>query len=73
MPRKDGLSKKLHWNMIFLVLSGDMFFFFEKINIAFQEVKLLAENLCKSWKIEYFLKVEGCLIQKREKISIRVW
>ena len=49
------------------VLSG-----LEKINtIAFLEVKLLAENPCKGWKIEYFPKVEDLLIQKRGNISIR--
>ena len=32
---KDGLSKKLHWNMIFLVLSGKMFFFLPE-NIFFR-------------------------------------
>ena len=44
----------------------------EKINIiAFLEVKLLAENPCKGWKIEYFLKVEDHVNQKRGNISIR--
>ena len=31
MPRKDALSKKIRWNMMFLVLSGKMVFFFRKI------------------------------------------
>ena len=32
MPLQDGLSKiKLHWDMIFLVLSGKMVFIFQKI------------------------------------------
>ena len=31
IPRKDDLSKKSHWNTIFLVLSGKMKFFFRKI------------------------------------------
>ena len=44
----------------------------KKINsIAFLEVKLLAENSCHGWKIEYFSKVEDQLIQKRGSISIR--
>ena len=44
----------------------------EKLNsIAFLEAKLLAENPCKGWKIEYFPKVESFLIQKRGNISIR--
>ena len=44
----------------------------EKVNsIAFLEAKLVAENLCQGWKIEYFQKVEDHLIQKRGKISIR--
>ena len=44
----------------------------EKINsVAFLEKKLLAENRHKGWKIEYFPKVEGLLIQKRGNISIR--
>ena len=44
----------------------------KKINsIAFLEVKLLAENPCQGWKIEYFPKVEDHLIQKRGNISIR--
>ena len=38
-------------------------------SIAFLEVKLLAENPCKGWKIEYFPKVEGLLIQKFGNIS----
>ena len=43
-----------------------------KINsMEFLEVKLLTENPCKGWKIEYFPKVEGLLIQKRGNISIR--
>ena len=37
---------------------------------AFLEVKLLAENPFTGWKIEYFPKVEGLLIQKRENIFI---
>ena len=45
---------------------------FEKVNSkAFLEVKLLAENPCQGWKIEYFPKVEDHLIQKRGNISIR--
>ena len=44
----------------------------EKIkSIAFIELKLLAENSCKGWKIEYFPKVEDHLIQKRGNIYIR--
>ena len=44
----------------------------EKIDsIAYLEVKLLAENPCQGWKIEYFPKVEDHLIQKRGNISIR--
>ena len=44
----------------------------EKINsVASLEVKLLVENRHKGWKIEYFRKVKGLLIQKRENISIR--
>ena len=32
MPLQNGLSKiKLHWDMIFLVLSGKMVFIFQKI------------------------------------------
>ena len=42
----------------------------EKI-IAFQEVKLLAENLCQEWKSEYFPIVEDHLIQKHWNIAIR--
>ena len=43
-----------------------------KINsMAFLEVKLLVKNPFKGWKIEYFPKVEGLLIQKRGNISIR--
>ena len=38
----------------------------EKINsIAYLEVKLLAENPCQEWMIEYFPIVEDHLIQKR--------
>ena len=40
-------------------------------SIAFLEVKLLAENPCQEWKIEYFPKVEDHQIQKRENIFIR--
>ena len=44
----------------------------EKINsVAFLEVQLLVENQHKGWIIEYFRKVNGLLIQKRENISIR--
>ena len=44
----------------------------KKINsIEFLEVKLLAENPCEGWKIEYFPKVEDHVIQKRDNISIR--
>ena len=44
----------------------------EKINsIAILEMKLLAEDLCEGWKIEYFPKVQDQLIQKRGNISIR--
>ena len=43
----------------------------EKTNsVALLEVKLLAENPRKGWKIEYFPKVEVFLIQKRGNISI---
>ena len=35
------------------------------------EVKLLAENRHKGWKIDYFPQVEGLLIKKRGNISIR--
>ena len=36
----------------------------EKINnIAYLEVKLLAENPCQGWKIEYFPEVEDHLIK----------
>ena len=43
----------------------------EKINsVAFLEVKLFVENCHKGRKIEYFRKVKGLLIQKRENISI---
>ena len=44
----------------------------KKINsIAFLEVNLLVENPCKGWKIEYFPKVEGLLVQKSGNIPIR--
>ena len=44
----------------------------EKINsIAFLEVKLLAENSCQGWKIEYFPKDKDHVIKKRGSISIR--
>ena len=43
----------------------------KKNSIAFLEVKLLAENPCKGWNIEYLPNVEGLLIQKREKMSIK--
>ena len=33
-------------------------------NIAFLEVKVLAENSCQGWKMEYFSEFEGILIQK---------
>ena len=35
------------------------------------EVKLLAENPCQVWKIEYFPKIEDLLISKCWNISIR--
>ena len=34
-------------------------------------VKLLAENPCKRWKIEYFPKVDGFIIQNLGNIYIR--
>ena len=38
----------------------------EKINsIVILEIKLLAEDPCQGWKIEYFPKVQDHLIQKR--------
>ena len=56
-----------HIHQGFYGLSG-----LEKINsIAYLEVKLLAENPCQGWKIEYFPKVEDHLIKKRGNISIR--
>ena len=43
----------------------------DKINsVAFLEVKLLLEKHHKGWKIEYFRKVNGFLIQKRENICL---
>ena len=48
---KDGLSKKLHWNMIFLVLSGKMIFIFPENMILFFRHKrkddLPQKNTCK--------------------------
>ena len=44
----------------------------EKIDSTdFLEVKLLAENPCQWWKIEYFPKGEDHLIKKSGDISIR--
>ena len=37
---KDSNSKKVHWNMIFLVLSGKMTFLFPKNMIAFFRRKM---------------------------------
>ena len=48
-----------HTRQGFYGLSG-----LEKINsIAYLEVKLLAENPCQGWKIEYFPEVEDHLIK----------
>ena len=62
-----SLSKKFDTLVGIYGLSG-----LEKINtIAFLEVKLLAENPCKGWKIECFPRVGGFLIQKRWNIFLR--
>ena len=47
---------------------------FEKVNSkAFLEVKLLAENPCQGWKIEYFPKVEDHLTKKGGTYPLDVW
>ena len=46
----------------------------EKINsVAFLVVKLSIEHQHKWWKIEYFPKVKGLLIQKRGNIRCLVY
>ena len=46
----------------------------EKINSTeFLEVKLLAENPCQWWKIEYFPKGEDHLIKKAGTYPLDVW
>ena len=65
---KTSLNSKFGWHIKKFVAFQTL----KKINnIEFLEVKSLAENPWKGWKIEYLPKVEGLLIQKRGNISIR--
>ena len=54
---KDGLSKKSHWNMIFLVLSGKMIFLFPENMILFFRHKRKDDLSQKNtWKYDVFFK-----------------
>ena len=54
---RDSLSKKSHWNMIFLVSSGKMIFLFTKNMIIFFRRKIKDDISQKYMEIWYFLQM----------------
>ena len=52
---KGGLSKKLHWNLIFLVLSGKMIFLFPENMILFFRRKMKDHLSQKKYMINHWL------------------
>ena len=71
---KDGLFKKSHWNMIFLVvLSGKMIFLFPENMILFFRRKMKDDLSQKStWKYDIFIKCpEKMTFQKKRKKKSR--
>ena len=64
---KDGLSKKkLHWNMIFLVLSGKIFLFIENMILPLR--RKMKDDLSQksTWKYDIFFKhSENTIFSKR--------
>ena len=66
---KDGLFKKPHWNMIFLVvLSGKMIFLFPENMILFFRRKMKGDLSQKStWKYDIFIKWKDDFSKKKEK------
>ena len=86
---KDGLRKKLRWNMIFLVLSGKMIFLFPENLILFFRRKIKDDLSQKiSMEIWYLLQMfweDGlskkialeydfpCIIKKDGFLSPKIW
>ena len=66
---KDGILKKLQWNMIFLVLSGKMKFLFLKSMILLFRVKMkdhIPQN--NTWKYDIF-----CICGKDGIFFLQIW
>ena len=60
---KNGLSKKLYWNLIFLVLSRKMIFLFPENIILFFRLKRKDDFFQKNtWKYDAFLKCSGKIV-----------
>ena len=56
-PEKMVFPKKLHWNMIFLVLSGKMVFLFpENIILSFRQKMEDDHSQKNTWKYDIFFK-----------------
>ena len=69
MLSKDGILKKLQWNMIFLVLSGKMKFLFLKSMILLFRVKMkdhIPQN--NTWKYDIF-----CISGKDGIFFLQIW
>ena len=69
MLSKDGILKKLQWNMIFLVLSGKMKFLFLKSMILLFRVKMkdhIPQN--NTWKYDIF-----CICGKDGIFFLQIW
>ena len=73
---KDGIFKKMHWNMIFLVLSGKMVFFWLKDDLFSLDENWKTIFLKKYMETWYFLYVRAgatsmilCLSPKRNQRS----
>ena len=63
MSCKDGFPQKMHWNMIFLVLSGKMIFLFPENMILFFRRKMKDDFSQKNtWKYDIFSKCSGKMV-----------
>ena len=72
---KDGLSKKLHWNMVFLVLSGKMIFLFpENMILLFRLKRKVDLSQTNTWKYDVFFKCsEKMVFPKKSRLNMIVF
>ena len=60
---KDGLSKKSHWNMIFLVLSWKVIFLFpENMTLFFRHKRKDDLSQKNTWKYDIFFRCFGNMV-----------